>query len=89
MAPGCTISDKYLRDECDKDDVEFWQGTADELYPEHGFPLHILPGEVRDWMVHRRHLVDAWKYSCEEFRHDFTRRETCYNNLASGTWLGI
>jgi hypothetical protein len=77
MIPGCI-------DKVRQRDMGFnlplpW--TSDELYPEHRYQPDTVPGDIRNWMDHRRHLVDAWKSSYEEFRQEFARQERCDRDL--------
>ena len=53
------------------------QYTADDLYPEYMYQPETIPGDIRDWMDHRRSLVDAWKISYTEFCQEFEREERC------------
>jgi hypothetical protein len=80
MVPGC-IRKAGRRTE---DTYNVYLGTPDELYPEHEHQSDALPGEIRDWLEHRKRLVVAWKSSYDEFRQRFGRHWKCYRDLYYG-----
>lgn len=83
MVPGCTKPVLGF-DEYDESHTELCRWDVDELYPDHEYRLDAVPSDIRDWVVHRRYLVDTWKSSYEEFLHRFTRYETCGSDLYYG-----
>jgi len=76
MVPGCVDGMPQRTDNV----YGFGRWTPDELYPEHRYRPDTLPGDIRDWIDHRKYLVDAWKSSCEEFLQEFTRGEKCWQS---------
>jgi hypothetical protein len=73
MVPGCIADVEEAYSSSDGSDIE----KPDELYPEIRYLTDRVPVDILDWMDHRKHLVDAWKSSYEEFHEEFARGESC------------
>ena len=73
MVPRCIA---YVEEAYSGSDESYIQ-KADELYPEIRYLTDTVPVDILDWMDHRKHLVDAWKSSYEEFHQEFARGESC------------
>jgi hypothetical protein len=80
MFPGCVEKARHRTEYADG--VCLW--TLEELYPEYRYRLDRVPSEIRDWMDHRRSLVDAWKSSYNEFRQEFARLHSCNRGVHNG-----
>jgi hypothetical protein len=77
MVPRCGVRQVTRRQENEKYSAQYCLWTPAELYPEHGYSFDTLPGEIRDWMVRRGYLVNAWKSSYNQFLKEFIRWEEC------------
>ena len=75
MIPGC---DGHVEDAYSGSQGSYIE-KPDELYPEIRYLTDRVPVDILDWMDHRKHLVDAWKSSHEEFHQEFERGEACIN----------
>jgi hypothetical protein len=71
MRPGCTAEVSQCAD------VGWAMMPADYTYPVESIAVEAVATEIRDWLSLRRYLIDIWRASYEEFRHEFVRDNRC------------